>query len=124
MCLNADGSPNTSPSVTNSAQCAGIGGTVNSAFNSLLLPYDLTRGGGLYAFNGHTDVKELALYVQDAITKGNWNFNLGLRGDLYNGLTTHREAEPRLGASYNIKRTNTICASLTPVSWKRRLTRT
>jgi hypothetical protein len=74
----------------------------------LLLPYDLTRGGGLYRFNGHTDVKELGLYVQDAITKGNWNFNLGVRGDVYNGLTAHREAEPRLGTAYNIKRSNTV----------------
>jgi hypothetical protein len=73
-----------------------------------LAPYDLTRGGSLFGFNGHTDVKELALYVQDAITKGNWALNVGIRGDFYNGLTTHREAEPRLGVAYNIKRTNTI----------------
>jgi hypothetical protein len=78
------------------------------SFNPLLLPYDLTRGGTLFAFNGHTDVKELGLYLQDAMTVGNWNFNLGVRGDLYNGLTTHREAEPRLGAAYNVKRTNTV----------------
>jgi Carboxypeptidase regulatory-like domain/TonB-dependent Receptor Plug Domain len=107
-CLNADGRPNTDPSVTNTSQCAGLGGTSNPGFNSLLLPYDLTRGGGLFAFNGHTDVKELALYLQDSITKGNWNFNLGLRGDLYNGLTTHREAEPRLGIAYNIKPSKTV----------------
>jgi hypothetical protein len=75
-----------------------------------LLPYDLTQpgGGSLYTFNGHTDVKEFALYVQDNITKGNWVFNLGVRGDFYNGLTTHREGEPRLGAAYNIKKTNTV----------------
>jgi hypothetical protein len=73
-----------------------------------LLPYDLTRGGGHFTFNGHTDVKELAMYVQDTITKGPWSFNLGLRGDFYNGLTTHREAEPRLGVAYNIKKTNTV----------------
>ena len=73
-----------------------------------LLPYDLTRGGGLFAFRGHTDVKQLALYVQDQITKGNWSFNVGLREDLYNGLSTHKEAEPRLGLAYNIKRTNTV----------------
>jgi hypothetical protein len=73
-----------------------------------LLPYDLTRGGGLFAFRGHTDVKQLALYVQDQITKGNWSFNVGLRGDIYNGLTVHREPEPRLGLAYNIKRTNTV----------------
>ena len=77
-------------------------------FNPLLAPYDLTRGGGLYVFNGHTDIKELALYVQDAITKGNWNFNLGIRGDIYNGVAIHREAEPRLGVAYNIKPSNTV----------------
>ncbi|MGB9071086.1 MAG: TonB-dependent receptor [Terriglobales bacterium] len=73
-----------------------------------LLPYDLTRGGGLFAFRGHTDVKQLALYLQDQITKGNWSFSAGLRGDFYNGLTTHKEAEPRLGIAYNIKKSNTV----------------
>ena len=75
-----------------------------------LFPYDLTQPGGgtLYPFNGHTDVKELALYLEDNITKGNWVFNLGVRGDFYNGLTTHKEGEPRLGIAYNIKRTNTV----------------
>jgi Carboxypeptidase regulatory-like domain/TonB-dependent Receptor Plug Domain len=77
-------------------------------FDPLLLPYDLTRGGGLFTFNGHTDVKELALYVQDSITKGNWNFNLGIRGDIYNGLTTASQAEPRLGIAYNVKPSNTV----------------
>ncbi len=81
---------------------------------AVLAPYDLTGGGGLYArgglfsFNGHTDVKELALYGQDSITAGNWSFNLGLRGDFYNGLTRDRQAEPRAGAAYNIKRSNTV----------------
>jgi len=75
---------------------------------AVLPPYDLTTGGHLYTFNGHTDVKELALYARDNIVKGNWSLNLGLRGDFYNGLTTHREAEPRVGVAYNIKRTNTV----------------
>src|ERR1700688_168151 len=75
-----------------------------------LLPFDLTQpgGGSLYTFKGHTDVKEFAVYIRDNITKGNWSMNLGLRGDFYNGLTTHREAEPRVGVAYNIKRTNTV----------------
>jgi hypothetical protein len=75
-----------------------------------LLPFDLTQpgGGSLFNFKGHTDVKELALYVEDNITKGPWAFNLGLRGDFYNGLSTHKEGEPRLGVAYNIKRTNTV----------------
>jgi len=79
-----------------------------------LAAIDLTGGGGLYTpgsqftFHGHTDVKELALYLQDTITKGSWSFNLGLRGDIYRGLSSKSEAEPRLGIAYNIKPTNTV----------------
>ena len=106
--------------ITNPSQCAGLyqpnvatntnapGTTLYPYFNPILAPYDLTRGGGLYTFDGHTDVKELALYVRDNITKGNWSLNLGIRGDLYNGLTTARQAEPRVGIAYNVKKTNTI----------------
>jgi len=77
-------------------------------YNPVLAPYDLTRAGSLYTFKGHTDVKELALYVRDNITKGNWSLNLGVRGDLYNGITIARQAEPRVGIAYNVKKTNTI----------------
>src|SRR5882724_794304 len=111
VCLNADGSPNTNPTVTDPGQCGGaqnLGGSSNPDFNSLLLPFDLTRGGGLFPFNGHTDVKLFSLYLQDAITKGNWSINVGLRGDFYNGLTSHKEAQPRVGIAYNIKKTNTV----------------
>jgi Carboxypeptidase regulatory-like domain/TonB-dependent Receptor Plug Domain len=80
----------------------------SSSYNPVLAPYDLTRGGRLFVFDGHTDVKLLSLYVQDAITKGNWALNVGLRGDFYNGLSTHKEAQPRIGIAYNIKRSNTV----------------
>ena len=108
------------PGFTDPSQCTGANQPNTSAnpnapanalyplFNPTLAPYDLTRGGGSYTFNGHTDVKELALYIQDQITKGNWSLNLGIRGDLYNGITSARQAEPRLGVAYNIKKTNTI----------------
>jgi len=85
-----------------------VGNIALAAPCTTLLPFDLTRGGGDFTFNGHTDVKELALYVQDSITKGAWAVNLGLRADFYNGLTTHKEPEPRLGIAYNIKKTNTV----------------
>jgi hypothetical protein len=85
-----------------------VGGVALASPCSDLLPYDLTRGGTLFGFLGHTDVKQLALYAQDQITKGNWSFNVGLRGDFYNGLTTHNEAEPRLGLSYKVKHSGTI----------------
>lgn len=112
VCLNPDGSPNTNPRVTNPGQCGGAqnpGGSANPNFNPVLLPYDLTRSGGtLFSFIGHTDVKELSMYTQDTISTGPWSFNLGLRGDFYNGLTTHKELEPRLGVAYNIKKSNTV----------------
>jgi hypothetical protein len=108
------------PGFTNPSQCTGANQPNTSAnpnapgtpfypfFNPILAPYDLTRGGSDYTFNGHTDVKELALYIQDQITKGSWSLNLGIRGDLYNGITIGRQAEPRLGVAYNVKKTNTI----------------
>jgi len=80
----------------------------STTFNPILAPYDLTRGGGLFSFHGHTDVKEVAMYVQDTISKGNWSFNLGIRGDLYRGISHATQAEPRLGIAYNFKPTNTV----------------
>jgi len=75
---------------------------------AILQPYDLTEGGRAFAFHGHTDVKELGMYIQDTINVKNWTFNLGIRGDLYNGLAIARQAEPRLGISYNLKPTHTV----------------
>ena len=136
VCLNPDGTPDTDPAVTSFTQCTGALSPNNAANNAALgatvLPftpllgcYDLTRTGalpagnadgcpagqatsGLYAYYGHTDVKEFASYAQDIISINNWSFNLGLRLDLYNGLATAQQLEPRLGVAYNIKQTNTV----------------
>jgi len=76
---------------------------------AVLVPYDLTASGTNYLFHHHTDIKETALFVQDTITKGPWTFNVGLRGDFYNGLfASARQAEPRAGIAYNVKKTNTV----------------
>ncbi|WP_263354008.1 TonB-dependent receptor [Acidicapsa acidisoli] len=80
----------------------------NPSYIPVLAPYDLTRGGMLYNFAGHTDVKEIALYAQDQIQLGNWLFNAGIRGDLYNGLAVARQAEPRVGMSYKVKPTSSV----------------
>jgi hypothetical protein len=88
----------------------------NSSFSSVLGCIDLTRPNvtcvgttrGLFHFHGHRDIKEVGLYLQDTITKGNWSFNLGIRGDLYRGFSNNSQAEPRAGIAYNIKRTNSV----------------
>jgi len=97
------------PSLTDSnGNPCQVDGVNLSAPCTTLAPYDLTAGGTYYFTSGHTDIKELALYVQDSITWQNWSFNLGIRGDIYNGLTSKTETEPRLGVAYNIKGTNTV----------------
>jgi Carboxypeptidase regulatory-like domain len=126
VCLNADGSANTDPGITSRTQCTGtlapnLGQGSVAPFNPLLACLDLTRtaplpasdgcstgNSAIFKFPGHTDIKELALYVQDSISFKNFTFNLGIRGDLYNGITSASQAEPRVGVAYNIKKTNTV----------------
>ena len=102
---NIDANPNAPGSSINPNP---LGASIYPLYDPDLSPYDLTRGGTPYDFYGHTDVKELAMYVEDSIRWKNFNFNLGIRGDLYNGLTAAQEAEPRLGVAYNIKQSNTV----------------
>jgi len=101
-------SGNVFPGYSNPSQCPDGTAGQNPNYSSIFAPYDLTRGGSSYLFFGHTDIKELALYIEDQIKAGNWNFNLGMRGDLYNGLAIQRQAEPRVGVAYNVKPTSTV----------------
>ena len=79
-CLNADGSAYTNPGLTNPANCTGSL-RANPGFVPLLGCYDLTRTAslpasdgcpsstsGLYAYDVHSDIKELALFAQDSIS--------------------------------------------------------
>ena len=120
VCLNADGSPFTGANPTDPNNCTGSL-QPNPGYDPLLACIDLTRTGTLpgsngcptskaspYTFLGRANVRELAFYVQDTITKNNWTFNLGVRFDYYNGITQAKQGEPRLGIAYNIKRTGTV----------------
>ena len=120
VCLNADGSPDTSASITDPSQCTGAL-QPNPAFNPLLGCYDLTRTGplpasagcpnstsGLYHYYGHADIREVGMFVEDSITIKNWSFNIGFREDVYHGITSASQPEPRLGIAYNIKPTGTV----------------
>lgn len=91
------------------SSCLDSGGhVVQMAPCTTLQAVDLTHGGAPYLFRGHADIKETSMYIQDSITAGNWAFNLGIRGDLYNGFISDRQAEPRVGAAYSIKPSNTV----------------
>jgi hypothetical protein len=105
-CVDAGGNP--LPGYAGLSQCPGGVSGQNPNYLTVLAPYDLTRGGNFYSYFGHTDVKEFALFAEDEIKAGNWDFNLGLREDVYNGLTDANQTQPRVGISYNIKPTTTV----------------
>ena len=127
-CLDASNNPVPDITLTDPTQCAGKGFQPNTAANPnaavpfvpLLGCFDLTRttpstndscGGtqsALFPFRGHTDVKELASFVQDTISVGNWAFNLGVRFDVYRGIVHDWQPQPRLGFAYNFKKTNSV----------------
>ena len=131
-CLDSQGVPVFvgNPGLNDPTQCGTASSTnpsqyrtpfvANPSFVPILGCIDLTRStpspadgcssssSATELFHGHKDIKELALYVQDTITLKNWSFNLGIRGDVYNGFTSQSQAEPRIGVAYNIKQTNTV----------------
>ncbi len=73
-----------------------------------LAPYDLTHGGTLFRFAGHSDIKEYAFYLQDSVTLGGFTAQLGLRNDIYRGIVGASSTEPRIGLSYLLKPTKTV----------------
>ena len=115
-CIDSTGTAIGDPTLTNPSQCAKAGFGPNIAsnpdsvtpFSPALFPYDLTRGGRIFNFSGSQNINQYAFYVTDAITAGNLQLNLGLREDVYDGITFDSGIQPRAGASYNIKKTGTV----------------
>lgn len=108
VCVDSNGAPVANPSLMNPSQCAAAGSTANPNLQPGLVPYDLTRGGSLFQFRGHADIKEEAVYGQDQLTLGAWTMSLGLRGDRYDGLSHGGRVEPRIGVSRLIRSTGTV----------------
>jgi hypothetical protein len=77
-------------------------------FNPALAPFDLTNGGGPFAYDQSLTIKQQAGYVQDQITAGQATMKLGLRVDHYSGLVSATQAEPRLGVSYAVPTSGTV----------------
>lgn len=89
------------------SDCTG-GLAPNPAFSPGLFPYDLTRGGHLFAFSGKANINVQDVFIQDQITLKNLTISAGLRFDNYDGLSKDKMLEPRLGLSYLIKATGTV----------------
>ncbi len=102
---SASGLPD--PNSTDPANCPAAD-IVNPNYNTSLAPFDLTRGGALYRFSGRTDIKQEAIYLQDNLVYKSLSLLLGGRVDNYNGISRRSLVQPRLGATYNLGRTNTV----------------
>jgi hypothetical protein len=116
-CINPDGTHVGDPTLTDPGQCDAAGFEPNTAdnpdvtgnpFSPGLFPFDLSRGGGLFNFRATANINQYSFYAQDAITAGNFHFDIGFRLDRYSGLASKTEPEPRVGISYNIKKTGTV----------------
>jgi hypothetical protein len=77
-------------------------------YNPNLAPYDLTRGGSPFVFNGERTGQYYAGYVQDTALLGNLTVNAGLRYDHNNLFETESLLQPRVGLAYYIPATRTV----------------
>jgi len=80
----------------------------NPMFSPGLVPFDLTRGGHLFIFNGKANINQQDVFVQDQITIKNLTISAGLRFDEYEGISEDKLLQPRLGVSYLVKTTGTV----------------
>jgi hypothetical protein len=110
VCLDASGNPLLLPGVTNPAQCSALNAsyTANPGLQPGIVPYDLTRGGSLFAFHDTHNIGQYAFYASDTITLGHLTLNAGLREDQYNGLASANSVQPRLGIAYLLPATHTV----------------
>ncbi|MEO8660341.1 MAG: TonB-dependent receptor [Bryobacteraceae bacterium] len=108
VCVNGGGDSEAAPGIQDPGGCAGAGLLPNPNLQLGLVPFDLTRGGALFRFAGSANVNQYAFYAQDTITWKNWSVTPGLRVERYNGLTAANGVEPRIGASYRIRKTGSV----------------
>jgi hypothetical protein len=115
-CIDSTGASVGDSSLTDPSQCAALGYQPNTAdnpnattaFSAALLPYDLTRGGTVFAFHATGNINQYAFYIQDEIKLGHFILTPGFRFDEYDGLVTKSGPQPRLGLAYNLKPTGTV----------------
>ena len=108
VCLDTSGDPVLNPGLTNPDNCQAAGFQANPNLSPGLVAYDLTRGGSLFRYYGHANIRQQALYGQDTVNLGKLTLNLGLRWDRYDGISHGTQPQPRAALSYLIKPTNTV----------------
>ena len=86
----------------------GLNDPAADGYNPNLAPYDLTRGGSPFVFNGERTGQYYAGYAQDTAHLGNLTINAGLRYDHNQLFETESLLQPRLGLAYYLPATRTV----------------
>jgi len=86
----------------------GLNDPASDSYNPNLAPYDLTRGGTFFDFQGERTGQYYAGYVQDTLRLSNLTVNAGLRYDHNNLFETESLVQPRLGLAYYLPATKTV----------------
>jgi len=73
-----------------------------------LLPFDISRGGGLFHFSSRGSGSLYSVFFQDKARLGPLLVNLGVRYDRYAFLVQGAQVQPRAGAAYTIRSTGTV----------------
>lgn len=81
---------------------------IMAGYNPNLAPYDLTRGGALFSFSDSRTGTYVAAFVQDNIRWNDLTVNVGLRYDHNDLFLAENQLQPRFGAAYLLKATNTV----------------
>ncbi|HXO21442.1 MAG TPA: TonB-dependent receptor [Thermoanaerobaculia bacterium] len=86
----------------------GFNDPASPGFNPHLAPYDLTRGGAFFDFNGARSGRYLAAFVQDTVRWRDLTLNAGLRYDENHLFKSEDLLQPRVGLAYYLQATKTV----------------
>jgi hypothetical protein len=80
----------------------------SDSYNPNLAPYDLTRRGTFFRFDGSKTITYLAAFAQDTIRLSHLTAQVGVRYDHNDFPLTESQFQPRIGLAYYIPATKTV----------------
>jgi hypothetical protein len=80
----------------------------SDGFNPNLAPYDLTRGGSPFLFQGDRTITYVAGFVEDTLRLSNLTAQIGVRYDHASFPLSEAQLEPRVGLAYYLPATKTV----------------
>ena len=79
-----------------------------SGYNPNFAPYDLTRGGSPFVFDGDRTITYIAGFVEDTLRFANLTAQVGVRYEHANFPLSEGQFQPRVGLAYYVPATKTV----------------